>query len=203
MLAMLPCLTAASVTLPAQKGRLADAVNLDLPIDHPSLARDPTRVVEQVHVGMGARPDEVWITWVTNQSSMSSVVEITSHELRREFTGSHATYSFFQTPKDFEVNCTGYDYTNSSCYYTSDFIHTVHVTGLPHPREAVTYQYQISGDTVTRRFKMPPAVGTPAISFGVVADLGQTANSTETVDSLYRHAVTDGDIDAILFAVNP
>ena len=26
MLAMLPCLTAASVTLPAQKGRLADAV---------------------------------------------------------------------------------------------------------------------------------------------------------------------------------
>ena len=71
---LLPCL-AVTLTLPAQKGRLADAVNYDLPLHHPALARDITRVVEQVHVGMGARPDEVWITWVTNQTGTESVVQ--------------------------------------------------------------------------------------------------------------------------------
>jgi len=46
-------------TLEAQKGRLVDAENLNLPYNHPQLVRDESRIVEQVHIGAGAQPDEV------------------------------------------------------------------------------------------------------------------------------------------------
>jgi len=42
-------------------------------------------------------------------------------------------------------------------------------------------------------------IGAQTISLGVVADLGQTANSTETLESLYHLGVTQNDIDGILF----
>lgn len=46
-------------TLPAQRGRLVNAETPNLPYDHPLLIRDASRIVEQVHIGAGAQPDEV------------------------------------------------------------------------------------------------------------------------------------------------
>ncbi len=53
---------------------------------------------------------------------------------------------------------------------------------------------QFSSDPAKQRFafKTPPAVGaTTPISFAVVGDLGQTGNSSDTVDGMYKLAVQD------------
>jgi len=48
--------------------------------------------------------------------------------------------------QDGEVPCTDFDYTNSTCYYTSGFIHTVHLTDLI---PGTKYTYKISGEGTT------------------------------------------------------
>jgi len=170
-----------------------------LPLDHPLLARDDSRITEQVHV-TGGHPDEVFVTWLTNQSSPSEVSlkgDCTGCAAAspQTYQGSASTYSFLMNPR-FELPCTSYNYTDPECYYTSGLVHTVHIQGLS---PSTTYTYQVSGDALSYSFTTPPAVGAQTIKFGVVADLGQTANSTETLDGLGK-GVTDKLIDAILFA---
>jgi len=164
--------------------------------------RDASRFIEQVHL-TGGPPDEVFVTYITNQSWSSTVTLSSSGLDDAVFHGSSSVYSFLMdshkevgTHKEIPLCIDGMNETSAPCYYTSGFVHTVHITGL---KPSTPYQYKVEGDSKAFEFTTTPAVGTEAISFGVVADLGQTANSTETVDSLSEH-VADKDIDMILFA---
>jgi len=86
-------------------------------------------------------------------------------------------------------------YTNTTCYYTSDLIHTVKISGLKPGR---SYKYRpVTKAGVWRHFKTPPALGSP-IKFGFTADMGQTADSKRTMEHM-KAAVDSGDIQSIIF----
>jgi len=204
--ATLSLVVAQSITQ-CQAGREATLQHPDLPLDHPRLARAADRIVEQIHI-TGGHPDEVTLTWVTNVSMPSGVVlvavcdEILSPgcDLPLAFEGLPSSYSMLvdasrQPDATAYAPCAGSgNYTDAPCYYTSGLIHSAQLTGLLPDH---VYHYRISGDTRARAFKTAPAVGAESITFAVVADLGQTANSTETVDSMYAEL---DQIDSILFA---
>ena len=85
-------------------------------------------------------------------------------------------------------------YSDPDCIYTSGYVHTVNLVGLEPDTE---YQYLPSGASRWRHFKTSPAVGRP-VSFGLVADLGQTTDSLSVMQHL-KDRVDDGHIDAIIF----
>lgn len=108
------------VTAPHQKGRAIDGENLNLPLDHPRLVRDTTRIVEQVHLS-GGYPDEVrcdpasmdrvrpraharqvFVTWLTNQSSPSSVTIVPQGQSAvAAYEGSASAYTFLMDPSPY------------------------------------------------------------------------------------------------------
>jgi hypothetical protein len=120
----------------------------------------------------------------------------------KEVAGGYgAIYSALQDPAPYYPDpgtptCLGgANYTNPECYYTSPVLHSVELLDL---RPASRYSYRVKGDSRTFGFTTPPKRGAPSIRFGVTADLGQTLNSTATVDGLLG-AVRNQSIDAILF----
>jgi hypothetical protein len=174
--------------------------------------------VEQVHIIAG-NPEDVTIVYVT-QTAMHTSVLITDSLATPplQFNGSRQVYSAMQYGAagngwvyDWED---GYDddvfpvppknlygcgpawkgYSNVDCIYTSDYVHQVTVTGLT---PGTRYWYQPSGANKWRSFKTSPAIGHP-VSFGLVADLGQTTDSVVVMQRL-KARVDSGDIDAIIF----
>jgi 3',5'-cyclic AMP phosphodiesterase CpdA len=161
----------------------------------------PGDLVEQVHVG-GGYSDEVYITWVTNHTGSSMVVVMSADMPKKEFHGVAQSYSYLLDPSIYypvDTSCRGsHNYTNPDCFYTSGRIHTVQVTGL---KPSTKYEYEVADDKQVFSFTTPAAVDANAgISFAVVADLGQTENSSHTVKCMYDHVTNKSDVDMVLFA---
>lgn len=184
----------------------------DLPLDHPALRH--STFIEQVHV-TGGHPDSAVITWLTNASSTSQVqvckdsgktsLSSRSSSDCQTFKPHNEAFSFLLDPPSYypgESPCQGSsNYTNPDCYYTSGVIHSAYIREFLEPGEKYTYTFEDDDDNLSFGFKMPPAVDPDApITFAVVGDLGQTGNSSQTVDGLYAKAVDGKEVDLILFA---
>ena len=164
----------------------------DLGFEHPRLVRSPhlaADAVEQLHVNAGATPDSVIVTWATAAVTGPSRVTATtaSGTAITNTAGLGESYSMLLDPSPYypsglNKTCLGSkNYTDVvDCYYTSPVIHSVTLTGLA-PDTA--YTIGIDGLLSPSVFTTAPAVG-DAITFGVVGDLGQTGNSSATVDAL-------------------
>ena len=82
-------------------------------------------------------------------------------------------------------------------FYTSPEIHSVTLSDL---KPDTRYEYTCGTGDKTFTFKTPPAVGgTKSIKLAVVGDLGQTHNSSATID-LMEAALTAGEVDLVLHA---
>ena len=176
-----------------------------IPLSHP---RNAPRRVEQVHL-TGASSDSVHVTWSSNDSALvgaqRSVVELRAAGTTAwsEVTGGYGeVYSAFQDPAPWQIPppvCNNpRNYTNPECFYTSGALHSVQLTSLT---PATKYEYRVKDDPDGRTFGFtsPPAAGSKTITFGVVGDLGQTTNASETVDGLHA-ALDNATIDAVLLA---
>ena len=127
---------------------------------------------EQLSLAFGATPDAMTVTWLTSDTSAQTVVRYgtASGKLTQAATGAPgAAYS-----------CGG---------YTSGAIHLVTLTGLA---PATKYYYEVGpvgAASAEASFTSSPGVG-PLFpyAFGVIGDLGQTANSASTV----AHVIASG-----------
>ena len=183
-----------------------------LALDHALLNPNPGDIVEQVHV-TGGYPDAAIVTWSTKTSASPSVVTVTtsakeSQAVSKTFSGTRRVISQMLDPSGYYPhpgpNCMGsHNYTNPDCVYTSGVIHSVELTDL---KPSTAYTYSIDGvdktgtHTYNFSFTTPPAVG-PSVPtwFGVVGDLGQTSNSSNTVTGLSA-GVSSGQYQLILHA---
>jgi len=165
---------------------------------------------EQVHL-IGGYSDEVTVVFMTHVAHNSTV------ELRQSsgvnssfvFAGSRQVYTFMQDPSmwddyhddlfpfpDMKIkNCGPREYTNPDCIYTSGFVHSVKLTGL---QANTRYEYRPLGLGQWRPFRMPAPVGQP-VTFGVLADLGQTVDSLKVMRHLKNKVNTATGLDAVLF----
>jgi len=172
----------------------------------------------QVHM-IGGYPDEVTIVFVTSKRQPASVELRAASNLDdvMVFKGSTSVYTSKQVRasgnevySDWNAftddlmpqpdtkrlaACTdkGWDgYRDPNCIYTSGLIHTVKLTGLI---PGTKYEFRPFASDRWRPFKTSPAIGQP-ISFGVVADLGQTTDSLATMRHMAKKLDSLGD-DAI------
>ena len=178
----------------------------DLPIFHPLLVRKVGRSTEQVHVTAGADASSLHITWSANGSSHAARPSTLNFTL----AGSNApwtvatcppgeVYSTLMNPRypKSEGGCEGgVNYTNPYCFYTSLAVHTVKLFGLA---PSTKYTFRCGADTTNFTVTTLPATSASRIRFGVVGDLGQTTNSSETIKALQK-AASSGRIDGVLHA---
>eukprot|EP00931_Biecheleriopsis_adriatica_P011977 TRINITY_DN113079_c0_g1_i1.p1 TRINITY_DN113079_c0_g1~~TRINITY_DN113079_c0_g1_i1.p1 ORF type:complete len:513 (-),score=78.93 TRINITY_DN113079_c0_g1_i1:216-1754(-) len=161
---------------------------------------------EQLHL-VGGFPDEVALVWVMRKSGRGYLEVKDASGVITEYFSSRQVYSFQNNPGGHDgvhANvpnapggglCGPDQYTNSSCYYTSGVIHTVKLSGL---KPGATYSYRVhGGDATWRHFRLPPQLGQP-VTFGVVADLGQTADAAETLKYMKAHRDAN-EMDQIIF----
>ena len=193
---------AEAVPAPKAVGLRGSAPSPDLPLSDPRLHAVST--VEQVHITAGSTPSSVFVTWVTNVSEATTV--------RYKAAGADQAWSSLSGPPGqvysslmdprfpaSEGGCIGSkNYTNPYCFYTSGEIHTVELTGL---KPATSYTYSVGSATSKQfSFKTPPAVGRKeALKLLVVGDLGQTENSSSTMDNMQK-LLNAGHVDMVLFA---
>jgi hypothetical protein len=146
----------------------------------------------QVHIAVGYSPSDMSFSWATDVTDnvTESQVEIwtTDESFRNTYMGDEGS---------------SYEVTSiSGAYYSSPLIHHVRVTSDLTPN--TLYFYHVGGKDQWSEdftFTTPPIVGELApdsdgIVFGVVGDLGQTADSAQTVS----HMNDETDIDMILHA---
>lgn len=187
-----------SVTVPSQRVGGSPLI----PLSDARAAPRPNGEVEQVHL-TGASASSMHVTYVTNDSKASGLVKSVVHlsvagsgQWTDVTDGYGDVYSFVESPAPWQVpkpDCDPvHNYTNPDCFYTSGAIHSVELTGLT---PSTTYQYRCAGDGRTFNFSTPPNAGARSVRFGVVGDLGQTENSTETLNGLGQ-----AGLDAVLFA---
>jgi len=175
---------------------------------------------EQAHI-LADYPDAVTIVYVTDVQHNSSVEVRRADNLDKVAThfGNSCVYSTmymalagngwadgwehaydddaFPAPPAKLHGCGPADqgYKNPDCMYTSGHVHTVRVSGL---QPGVSYEYRLHGSEAWTPFRALPAVGRP-ISLGVLADLGQTADSVSTMRHL-ADKLAAGGVDGALFA---
>ena len=183
-----------SVTRPSKRVGGSPVVPLSDP-------RNTPRAVEQVHL-TGGSADIVHVCWASNDTELlASVVQLSvvdSGTWTDVSGGYGGIYSALQDPSPYygTQTCKGSsNYTDPECYYTSSVLHSVELTGLT---PSTLYMYRVKGDSRVFNFTTPPAAGASSIRFGVTADLGQTLNSTSTVNNMLG-AVRNKSIDAVLF----
>ena len=170
----------ASVTRPSKRMGGSPTIPLSDP-------RNTPRAVEQVHL-TGGSSESVHVCWASHDTGLSVVELSVDGGPFKEVAGGYGSiYSALQDPAPYYPDpgtptCLGgANYTNPECYYTSPVLHSVELLDL---RPASQYSYRVKGDSLTFGFTTPPKRGAPSIRFGVTADLGQTLNSTATVDGL-------------------
>jgi hypothetical protein len=166
---------------------------------------------EQVHI-TGGSPDSAIVTYTTNTSEPTAVSfrpAGTAEDWSTAEGPPGQVYSMVLDPRfpatelppgvaASSGGCQGgVNYTNPACFYTSPEIHSVTLSDLkPNTR----YEYTCGTSDKSFSFKTPPAVGaTQSIKLAVVGDLGQTHNSSATID-LMEAALTAGDVDLVLHA---
>jgi hypothetical protein len=166
----------------------------------------------QVHITY-ASPTAVFVTWVTNGTAPSVVSYGPKGSVASSWKSvsgpAGQVYSTLMDPRfpASEGGCIGSkNYTNPYCFYTSGEIHSVELTGLS-PGTAYSYSVGGSGEAGKAAsaapqfsFKTAPAVGPGvALKLAVVGDLGQTENSSATVNAI-KALVDHGDVDLVLHA---
>jgi len=178
----------------------------DLPLAHPRLQPPPGRTTEQVHVTAGVDGTSLHITWSANGSAHAPVtakvmytVAGSSYSWTVAEGPPGAVYSTLLDPRypKEEGGCEGSaNYTNEDCFYTSLAVYTVLLTGL-HP--STRYTFRTGADEANFTVRTLPGASSPRVRFGVVGDLGQTTNSTATIDAMHKLAAS-GSIDGVLHA---
>ncbi|CAI9114722.1 OLC1v1015507C2 [Oldenlandia corymbosa var. corymbosa] len=151
--------------------------SMDLPLE--SFPPPPGHSApEQVHITQGDHEGRgVIISWVTPKKHPGVVTYWEAgHEQKKHKTSSKTThYKFYN--------------------YTSGYIHHTLIKGLKHDTK---YYYEVGQHEVARRFHFttPPPVGPDVpYTFGVIGDLGQTADSNQTLE----HYVSNPQGQAMLF----
>ena len=113
------------------------------------------------------------------------------------------------------------NYTNPDCFYSAPMVHPpphpkprsadraavvvaasgeIHSVELTDLKAATRYTYSCGSDSRQFTFKTPPAVApTASIKLAVVGDLGQTENSSATME-LMEAELQGGNVDLILHA---
>lgn len=174
---------------------------------------------EQLHL-VADYPEDVTLVFVTSRPGNSSaeVRPASSPDTVKTYFGTRNVYSAMQSglaasgwAEGWEH---GYDddlfpsppaqlhhcgpgakgYTDPNCQYTSGYIHTVKLSGL---QPSTVYEYRPHGTASWTSFRTLPGVGSP-ISFGVLADLGQTEDSLGTMKHLAQQ-LDLGKLDGVLF----
>lgn len=131
----------------------------------------------QVHISL-AGPNGVRISWITVSVSAPSMVEFgtTSGEYNKVAYGDSNYYSFL--------------------FYKSGHVHNVVLGNLD---SSTVYYYKCGGAGLEYSFRTPPALGpqTP-ITFAIAGDLGQTDETSSTLDhirqSSYDVLLLPGDL---------
>jgi hypothetical protein len=181
----------------------------DIPLSDPRLAA--AAGPEQVHI-TGGSPDSAIVTYTTNTSEPTEV-RFRPAGTAEAWTSAAGppgqVYSMVLDPRfpatelppgvaAASGGCQGgVNYTNPACFYTSPEIHSVTLTDL---KPDTRYEYTVGTSSKSFSFKTPPAVSaTSSIKLAVVGDLGQTQNSSATVD-LMEAALAAGDVDLVLHA---
>lgn len=188
-------------SLPAHGSRTQPSARVGGAPDIPLSDLRAAHAVEQVHITGGAS-DGLLVTWAANSTGVGAPSEL-EYSVKGSGVWVNATGppgSVLSTLMDprfpvSEGGCQGAEnYTTPSCFYTSPSIHTV---ALPALEPSTAYEYRVGSRAFS--FRTPPAPGAPRVSFGVVGDLGQTSNSSATIDGL-RAAAAGGGIDVLLHA---
>ncbi|KAL3699280.1 hypothetical protein R1sor_017302 [Riccia sorocarpa] len=143
------------------------AWSVDLPVDDPHLkAPEGYNAPQQVHIHQGDYEGRaVIISWVTQDEPGDGKVyygQVQGGENSTFVTGQTYTYSFYN--------------------YTSGFLHHAVITGLEF---STKYFYTLGSGNVTREFWFttpPESKLDTAYTFGVIGDLGQTADSLATLE---------------------
>jgi acid phosphatase type 7 len=135
----------------------------------------------QIHIAQGAAPNSMTISWVTHNDCPSYVTYGTNqYQLDKRAFGESITYNF----------------TYTSAFYVSDYIHHVNISNLV----SATEYFYVCGDASKiaqnspKSFTTLPQTG--EISFGIIGDLGQTDYSVSTI----KHLANDKRISMILHA---
>lgn len=121
----------------------------------------------QIHMAQGKDPSSMTISWVTNELTQSKITY--GHnplELNNQVAGSSISYQF-----------DSWEFGN----YTSGQIHHVKLINL---KPNTQYFYQIEFGQ-TNAFSTAPEPGsTNPLTFGVIGDIGQTADTKQTITHL-------------------
>lgn len=138
---------------------------------------DPTDgyVVSQIHIAQGKTPESMTISWVTKAAGNSEVKFGKDKNLSNSATGYSTTYKF--------------DYPQYGVY-ESGVIHHVELHGLD-PASIYFYQcgdFSAKATSGLLTFETLPAVGDHRpLHFAVIGDLGQTTDSTSTVQHVLNN----------------
>ncbi|KAF5958259.1 hypothetical protein HYC85_005484 [Camellia sinensis] len=164
------------------------AWSVDIPKSHfppPSGTNAP----EQVHITQGDHEGSgMIISWVTPFERYPNVVTYWEADAEYEHN-KHKHYHKHKT----HSTITTYRYYD----YSSGYIH--HAT-IKHLKFDTKYFYEVASHNVTRRFSFttPPKPGPDVpYTFGVIGDLGQTADSNQTLEHYVSNPIKG---QAVLFA---
>eukprot|EP00043_Microstomoeca_roanoka_P030120 m.24780 g.24780 ORF g.24780 m.24780 type:complete len:455 (+) comp9741_c0_seq1:152-1516(+) len=146
-----------------------------------SLASDAP---QQVHIALGDFTGTAMaVSWITNDEA-----------------DGYCYFGLSSDSLDTKVDqlAPGESYSYQNAYgdqYTSGLIHHAKIDNL---KPSTKYYYRCGTDSNgysnTYSFTTPPAVGTPAYVFSVMGDLGQTVNSSATLD----HIQADNNVNLTL-----
>ncbi|CAM6102604.1 unnamed protein product [Calypogeia fissa] len=154
------------------------AASGDLPLHSllPTSRRLASSVPSQVWVSLHG-PNQMQVSWITSDAGASTVdYGMSSGSYTHTAKGSSSSYTYER--------------------YTSGNIHFVRIGPLA---DNTTYFYRVGGVAPEFSFKTPPPAGPNVpITFAVVGDLGQTANTQSTLDhiqqSSYDVLILPGDL---------
>jgi hypothetical protein len=179
----------------------------ELPLTDKLLAASPDAEAEQVHL-IGGGPDKVGIVWASDFDRFAGEPGKVEY-CRWSGTGkpvcdaAAVTVSQSSLPRAYEALNVGKFTTcteaNASffqeCYYSSPLLHVARLEGL---QPGTAYAYRISSEKTWRSFSTSAVVGAP-ITFAVVADLGQTNYSADTM----KHMLEDLESGSFSSAIFP
>ncbi|KAK9824485.1 hypothetical protein WJX72_010710 [[Myrmecia] bisecta] len=173
----------------------------DIPVDDPLLPKDePGLAPDQVHLTF-VNGTAVSVSWATgdgvafifgrantsaaNAQNTQSVVQFGTKSGALDRTAKGTTTSYATSYTGF-VNETGYHNNNPTYNYSSPLFHHVLLSNLA---PSTTYFYRVGeandgGQSQEFTFTTMPPPGTYPFALGVVADLGQTYNSSTTMQHL-------------------
>ncbi|BDA42117.1 Purple acid phosphatase 15 [Coccomyxa sp. Obi] len=169
---------------------------------------------DQIHVTLGEATDSgasVWVSWATGTESFVTNPQAPAYPsnfYKPQFADPAKTVSIVQyslTSGGPYLSVSGYarsyiqTYIHDGNTYVSNLFHHVHVTGLPYG-QPVYYKCGDPATVLSKEFTLSlptslrPKTPTYPLRLGIVADIGQTQNSSVT----YQHLVANKP-DTVLF----